>query len=125
MQPIRKLLDDKFPDMQRIETKSLHKGVAGARHTFLRQQPGQNKLDLLVQVSTLLSDTTLHMLLLSGDGLADSDASSCTVPCVTPLCTALPALPSLLSRLCLPVLILMCILMSILQRYVTSYKLSS
>ena len=63
MQPIRKLLDDKFPDMQRIETKSLHKGVAGARHTFLRQQPGQNKLDLLVQVSTLLSDTTLHTVL--------------------------------------------------------------
>lgn len=48
--PIRRLLDDKFPDMRRLETKSLHKGVAGARHTFLRQQPGQNKLDLLLQV---------------------------------------------------------------------------
>ena len=36
--------------MQRIETKSLHKGVAGARHTFLKQQPGQDKLNLLLQV---------------------------------------------------------------------------
>lgn len=51
MQPIRRLLDEKFPGMQRIETKSLHKGVAGARHTFLKQQAGQNKLDLLLQVS--------------------------------------------------------------------------
>ena len=51
LQPIRRLLDQKFPDMQRIETKSLHKGVAGARHTFLKQQPGQDKLNLLLQVS--------------------------------------------------------------------------
>jgi len=50
MQPIRRLLEEKFPDMKRLETKSLHKGVAGARHTFLRQPPGQNKLDLLLQV---------------------------------------------------------------------------
>ncbi|KAA6420269.1 MAG: DEAD-box ATP-dependent RNA helicase 39-like [Trebouxia sp. A1-2] len=48
--PIRRLLEEKFPDMKRLETKSLHKGVAGARHTFLRQTPGQNKLDLLLQV---------------------------------------------------------------------------
>ncbi|KAL3130557.1 hypothetical protein ABBQ38_008365 [Trebouxia sp. C0009 RCD-2024] len=48
--PIRRLLEEKFPDMQRIETKSLHKGVAGARHTFLKQQPGQDKLNLLLQV---------------------------------------------------------------------------
>ena len=40
--------------MQRIETKSLHKGVAGARHTFLKQQPGQDKLNLLLQVSNHL-----------------------------------------------------------------------
>lgn len=51
LQPIRRLLDEKFPDMQRIETSSLHKGVAGARHTFLKQQPGQDKLNLLLQVS--------------------------------------------------------------------------
>ena len=57
LQPIRRLLDEKFPDMQRIETKSLHKGVAGARHTFLKQQPGQDKLNLLLQVSLLLSHT--------------------------------------------------------------------
>ena len=54
LQPIRRLLDEKFPDMQRIETKSLHKGVAGARHTFLKQQAGQDKLNLLLQVSLLL-----------------------------------------------------------------------
>ncbi|KAL3144224.1 hypothetical protein ABBQ32_004004 [Trebouxia sp. C0010 RCD-2024] len=48
--PIRRLLEEKFPDMRRIETKSLHKGVAGARHTFLKQQPGQDKLNLLLQV---------------------------------------------------------------------------
>lgn len=36
--------------MQRIETKSLHKGVAGARHTFVPQTGAQNKLDLLLQV---------------------------------------------------------------------------
>lgn len=41
--------------MQRIETKSLHKGVAGARHTFLKQQPGQDKLNLLLQVTLALA----------------------------------------------------------------------
>ena len=48
--------------MQRIETKSLHKGVAGARHTFLPQSAGQNKLDLLLQVLAALCPLLLPVL---------------------------------------------------------------
>lgn len=36
--------------MRTLETKTLHKGVAGARHAFLPLPPNSNKLDVLVQV---------------------------------------------------------------------------
>ena len=36
--------------MKQIETATLHRGVAGARHTFLPLPPTANKLDLLLQV---------------------------------------------------------------------------
>ncbi|KAK9809038.1 hypothetical protein WJX72_008266 [[Myrmecia] bisecta] len=47
---VRQLLDKEFPGIQVVETKSLHKGVAGARHSFLPLPPEVNKLDLLAQV---------------------------------------------------------------------------
>jgi hypothetical protein len=36
--------------MRKVETSSLHHGVAGARHTFVPLPPVSNKLDLLLQV---------------------------------------------------------------------------
>lgn len=39
--------------MKQIETATLHRGVAGARHTFLPLPPTANKLDLLLQVRFL------------------------------------------------------------------------
>ena len=36
--------------MLRVETSSLHRGVAGARHTFVPLPGAANKLDLLLQV---------------------------------------------------------------------------
>ncbi|PSC71941.1 DEAD-box ATP-dependent RNA helicase 39 [Micractinium conductrix] len=47
---VRKLIEDDFPGMRQVETSSLHRGVAGARHTFLPMPPNANKLDLLLQV---------------------------------------------------------------------------
>ncbi|KAK9915806.1 hypothetical protein WJX75_004286 [Coccomyxa subellipsoidea] len=51
-QAIRKLLDAEFPGLKRVETSSLHRGVVGARHSFLAAPPNANKLDVLVQVVT-------------------------------------------------------------------------
>lgn len=42
--------DEEFPGMRKLETSSLHRGVAGARHSFLPLPPAANKLDMLVQV---------------------------------------------------------------------------
>jgi hypothetical protein len=36
--------------MRKLETSSLHRGVVGARHSFLPLPPAANKLDLLIQV---------------------------------------------------------------------------
>ena len=36
--------------MRTLETTSLHRGVPGARHTFLPLPPGQDKLEALLQV---------------------------------------------------------------------------
>ena len=36
--------------MKQVETSSLHRGVAGARHAFVPLPPSANKLDLLLQV---------------------------------------------------------------------------
>lgn len=48
-QAVRKLLAAELPDLRRVETRSLHRGVAGARHGFLEVPPGSNKLDMLRQ----------------------------------------------------------------------------
>ena len=47
---MKKLLAAEFPDLRRVETASLHRGVAGARHSFLPAPPNSNKLDVLAQV---------------------------------------------------------------------------
>ncbi|KAK9825700.1 hypothetical protein WJX81_007783 [Elliptochloris bilobata] len=49
---VRKLLAAELPDLRRVETRSLHRGVAGARHGFLEVLAGSNKLDMLRQVVT-------------------------------------------------------------------------
>ncbi|CAL8470428.1 g9970 [Coccomyxa elongata] len=51
-QAVRKLLDAEFPGLKRVETSSLHRGVLGARHSFLAAPPDSNKLDVLAQVVT-------------------------------------------------------------------------
>ncbi len=50
IQAVRKLLDAEFPGLKRVETSSLHRGVLGARHSFLAAPPDTNKLDVLAQV---------------------------------------------------------------------------
>lgn len=44
---IRRLIASDFPGARMLETSSLHKGIAGSRHVFMRQPPGRDKLDLL------------------------------------------------------------------------------
>lgn len=39
--------------MKKVETSSLHRGVAGARHAFIPLPPAANKLDLLLQVGAI------------------------------------------------------------------------
>ncbi len=46
---MRKLLAGELPGLRRVETRSLHRGVAGARHGFMEVPPGANKLDMLRQ----------------------------------------------------------------------------
>ena len=50
VQAVKKLLAKEFPELKRVETSSLHRGVAGARHSFLPAPPNSNKLDVLAQV---------------------------------------------------------------------------
>lgn len=52
---IQRLIDDTFPSIRKMETKTLHRGVEGARHAFLPLSSGQDKLDLLLQVVNGLS----------------------------------------------------------------------
>lgn len=47
---VRRLVEEDFPRIRQVETSTLHRGVAGARHTFLPLPPSANKLDLLLQV---------------------------------------------------------------------------
>lgn len=62
VQAVRKLLDSEFPRLKRVETSSLHRGVAGARHSFLPAPPSSNKLDVLSQVCIMIPPTALHLL---------------------------------------------------------------
>ena len=52
---MRKLLAAELPELRRVETQSLHRGVAGARHGFLEVPAGSNKLDMLRQARSLLT----------------------------------------------------------------------
>jgi hypothetical protein len=45
--------EEEFPGMKQVETSSLHRGVAGARHSFLPLPGFANKLDVLLQVRLL------------------------------------------------------------------------
>lgn len=47
---VRALLDEEFPGAAAVETSSLHRGVAGARHGFLPLPTGADRLELLGQV---------------------------------------------------------------------------
>lgn len=49
-QAIKALLADEFPAMRRVETASLHRGIAGSQHSFLPVPPGANKMQQLLQV---------------------------------------------------------------------------
>ena len=46
--------EEEFPGMRQVETSSLHRGVAGARHSFLPLPGSANKLDVLLQVRQAL-----------------------------------------------------------------------
>jgi len=48
--PIKRLLATQFPDMNMLETASLHKGITGSQHEFVSQQAGRDRLDLLSEV---------------------------------------------------------------------------
>eukprot|EP00983_Pelagomonas_calceolata_P125868 1161247-Pelagomonas_calceolata.AAC.2 len=50
LQPIKRLLATQFPDMNMLETASLHKGITGSQHEFVSQQAGRDRLDLLSEV---------------------------------------------------------------------------
>ena len=54
-QDIQKLLASEFPGMRHVKTSSLHRGVSGARHSFLPVPHDANKLDVLSQAGFLLS----------------------------------------------------------------------
>lgn len=47
---VRQLVSQDFPSLRTLETSSLHRGIAGARHTFLPIESGVNKLDVALQV---------------------------------------------------------------------------
>lgn len=46
-QEVRQLLDNEFPDMQKVDTSSLHRATATARHDFHSLPPGRDKLAFL------------------------------------------------------------------------------
>jgi energy-coupling factor transporter ATP-binding protein EcfA2 len=47
VQEVRKLLDSEFPNMKRVDTSSLHRTTATARHDFHSTPPGRDKLGYL------------------------------------------------------------------------------
>jgi superfamily II DNA/RNA helicase len=47
---VKKLLIEDLPGIRQLETSSLHKGIPGARHGFMAQPPGTDKLTLLMQL---------------------------------------------------------------------------
>lgn len=49
-QALKRLVDEEFPGMQVVRTEGLHKGVPGARHSFMEVPGDADKLHLLSQV---------------------------------------------------------------------------
>eukprot|EP01025_Chloroclados_australasicus_P059216 TRINITY_DN7477_c0_g2_i2.p1 TRINITY_DN7477_c0_g2~~TRINITY_DN7477_c0_g2_i2.p1 ORF type:complete len:648 (+),score=67.94 TRINITY_DN7477_c0_g2_i2:48-1991(+) len=47
---LQKLIDENFPGLQPLKTKTLHKGVSGAKHVFQALGPGEDKLEMLLQL---------------------------------------------------------------------------
>lgn len=54
---LEKLVTKDFPGMVRAATSSLHKGVAGAQHSFMPLAPEQDKLHTLTQVCSTCRPT--------------------------------------------------------------------
>jgi len=52
---ISKLLAEEFPNMRRVETRSLHRAVTGSSHTFLPVSPQSDKLASLLQTVSRIS----------------------------------------------------------------------
>ena len=50
LQDVKRLVRERFPAMISAETSSLHKGVAGAKHSFVTLKGTEDKLATLVQV---------------------------------------------------------------------------
>ena len=50
LQDVKRLVRERFPAMISAETSSLHKGVAGAKHSFVTLKGTEDKLAALVQV---------------------------------------------------------------------------
>lgn len=50
LQAVQKILDEEFPGIRHIQTSTLHKKVASARHDFLKLSGTENKLEALQQV---------------------------------------------------------------------------
>eukprot|EP00884_Botryococcus_braunii_P001289 jgi/Botrbrau1/11160/Bobra.182_2s0015.1 len=46
---LKKLVDEEFPGMEVVRTESLHKGIPGARHSFMPVPADADKLQLLSQ----------------------------------------------------------------------------
>ena len=98
--------------MKQVETSSLHRGVAGARHSFLPLPGSANKLDVLLQVRLLPlrcsgsgPATLVRMVVLLAPCLLPSLLlSSASVGWFTPeTLPNLPPLPQLPPMLCPPV----------------------
>lgn len=80
MQALKQLVEKEFPDMERVVTSSLHKGVVGARHSFLPVVGGDDKLRVLGQVrgnAVRLSTRSVGPSS-KNDVLVDCDPARCT-----------------------------------------------
>lgn len=74
--------------MKQIETATLHRGVAGARHTFLPLPPTANKLDLLLQVcwalllmKRLVDGSSINQLMCWQSMGCRGDGADCSSTC--------------------------------------------
>eukprot|EP01026_Neomeris_dumetosa_P004016 TRINITY_DN1107_c0_g2_i10.p2 TRINITY_DN1107_c0_g2~~TRINITY_DN1107_c0_g2_i10.p2 ORF type:complete len:584 (-),score=76.32 TRINITY_DN1107_c0_g2_i10:884-2635(-) len=56
------LIDEHFPGLEPIKTKTLHKGVSGAKHVFQALGPGEDKLEMLLQTIEPIRRTGQRMM---------------------------------------------------------------